>query len=278
MNRQNDNNRPLWFILLFLLSLAFFSNVSGALLIVFLLMAAFWALRNVDLNNFNRNLDMFRNNNSSQDYYEDEYEDEYYAEEDEPDTRNVQREPVYRHALTAVEAAGLNPDTTPVLAVDMGVLAYRGSENPSIYRTWTVPEDADYLQPFVQLRLNTKATGRIRFEVVDSRGKTVFAHEAVQSLEKGRNFISPPSRLPLSEQINMDGRWQLKVSADSVLLAVHRFEFAEATTASIRRHLAEDGEINTDSRLVMDENPLPKMSLDDLLAYQDDEEQQRRAK
>ena len=63
-----------------------------------------------------------------------------------------------------------------------------------------------------------------------------------------------------------------------MLLAEHRFEFSEATNSAIRRHIGEDGEINTELRAVMAESRLPKMSLDDLLAYQDDDEQQQQKK
>jgi hypothetical protein len=68
----------------------------------------------------------------------------------------------------------------------------------------------------------------------------------------------------------------MRVSADGVILAEHRFEFSEAAEANIRRHIGEDGEINTELRAVMAESRLPKMSLDDLLQYgADDEEQQQ---
>jgi hypothetical protein len=268
---DSDNNRPLIFIILFLIALAVFSNLSGWLVMFFIAAALFWALRNVDFNNFG-NSDFFqrnsRNNQDLNDYYEDEYEEDV----EEP---IINREPIYRHALTAVQNAGLDPDAVQVLAVDLGVMSYKPGEQPSVFRTWTVPDDADALQPFVQLRLPSDANGVVRFEILDSSGKVVFMHEADQALKKGRNFISPPARMPMNN-LNMDGRWQLRISADGVLLAVHSFEFTEATTANIRRHIAEDGEIATDSRLLMDETPMPKMSLDDLLSYQDKDSKQQR--
>jgi hypothetical protein len=279
MNNDNQNYRALWFIIVFLLAMAVFSNLSFSILLFLLGAAAFWMVRNADMGSFRNNFDLFNNGslfNTRQqaDYYADE--DDAFYEDDEPSFNNVQREPVYRHALTAVENAGHDPDTVQVLAVDLGVMAYRQSEQPVVYRTWTVPDDVDALQPFVTLRLPTTANGRVRFEMLDSSGKTTFLHENDYQLEKGRNFISPPARLPMRETLNHDGQWQLRISADDVLLAVHRFEFAEPTTATIRRHIGEDGEISTDSRLLMDETPMPKMSLDDLLSYQDEEEKSRR--
>jgi hypothetical protein len=185
---------------------------------------------------------------------------------------------VYRHALEAVERAGLNPDSVQVLAVDIGVMALKDNSEPTVFRTWTLPDDVDYIQPFVQLRLPSKANGRIKFEVVDSTGKVVFVHEDNHKLERGRNFVTPAARLPIHDGHNLDGRWGLRISADGVLLADHHFEFSEATNSAIRRHIGEDGEINTELRAVMAESRLPKMSLDDLLAYQDDEDQQQSSK
>jgi hypothetical protein len=227
-------------------------------------------------------------NNQLQSNYETDYASDYesdytYGSSDEydydvyesPQARQAQSEPVYRHALEAVQRAGLDPDSVQVLTVDIGVMAFKDNEEPTVFRTWTLPDDVDYVQPFVQLRLPSKANGRIKFEVVDSAGKVVFVHEDNHKLERGRNFVSPAARLPIHDQHNLDGHWGLRVSADGVILADHRFEFSEATNAAIRRHIGEDGEINTELRAVMAESRLPKMSLDDLLAYQEDDEQQQ---
>jgi hypothetical protein len=65
--------------------------------------------------------------------------------------------------------------------------------------------------------------------------------------------------------------WQLKVSADNVLLANHVFEWNMLDHAPIREHIQEDGEISAELRAAMAENRLQKMSLDELLADQDEE-------
>ena len=65
-----------------------------------------------------------------------------------------------------------------------------------------------------------------------------------------------------------------------MLLAVHDFGWQETATKAVRRNLTEDGEINSELRAALAENRLQKLSLDDLLADQDEEEagqmQQRR--
>lgn len=172
---------------------------------------------------------------------------------------------VYAHALDAVRRAGLDPAETHVLPIDIGVMAFSGDGEPVIYRTRPVLDDIDYLQPFVQLRLPTRARGRIRFELVDSDGQTLFVHEEDHDFQRGRNLVTPAARLPIHDAHTMLGDWQLRVSADGVLIADHRFEWQENTTKVIRRHLTEDGELSSEVRAMVAENRLQRMSLDELL-------------
>lgn len=276
---NNDNTRAVWFIVAFLLAIAVFANMGNFLLLMLLAGIGFWVFRNIDLNKVSQNTDLFNTGglfrNRSDD--DEEYEDDVpFYDDDEVSERSAQREAVYRHALSAVENAGLDPDTVKVLAVDLGVIAFGEAGTPTVYRTWSIPENAKSVQPFVTLRLPTSATGRIRFELVDDQGRIIFMNEQDQQLKAGRNFIVPPARLPISDEMTLDGKWQLRISADGVLLATHRFEFTEPATARIRQSLGEDGEIRTDARLMMDESNAPKMSLDDLLSYQEEDEQVRR--
>lgn len=185
------------------------------------------------------------------------------------------RERIYAHAIRAVEAAGIDPETAKVLATDIGVMAFKDDSEPMIYRSRPVLDDIDYLQPFVQLRLPQKAIGRIRFEIVDSDGQVLFVHEDRHQLERGRNLISPAARLPIHDAQAMYEDWELRVSADGVPLASHQFSWQESATKVVRRHLSEDGEISTELRATMAENRLQKMSLDDLLLEQEDESENR---
>jgi len=270
--RNNRNTILLAFILMMLAGVAL---LESSALVVLILLGLLFLVRQFDNNQMQSGYGAESEVDYSSDYAYgslDEYDYDVY---DTPQARQAQSEPVYRHALEAVQRAGLNPDAVQVLAVDIGVMAFKDNGEPTVFRTWTLPDDVDYVQPFVQLRLPSKANGRIKFEIVDASGKVVFVHEDNHKLERGRNFVSPAARLPVHDEHNLDGRWGLRVSADGVLLADHRFEFSEATNSAIRRHIGEDGEINTELRAVMAESRLPKMSLDELLAFQDDEEQQQ---
>lgn len=191
---------------------------------------------------------------------------------DETPSRQTGAEKVYAHALRAVEKAGLNPDEVSVLPVDIGFMMFKGDTEPVVYRAHPVPDDADYIQPFVQLRVPTRAAGRIRFEIVDSDGQVLFIHEDMHQLERGRNLISPAARLPVHDAQAMYKDWLLRVTADGVPLATHTFQWEESETRMVRRNLTEDGEINNELRAAMAENRLQKMSLDELLEFQNDED------
>lgn len=264
-----SNNRNTLILAFILLALGVVALMESSALVVLILLGLLFLVRQFDNSQLNQS-------------YSTGYEENYDAAEDWEEesrpvaTRETQREPVYRHALEAVTRAGLDPDTVQVLAVDIGVMSFKGKQEPTVHRTWSVPDDVDYVQPFVQLRLPMKSQGRIKFELMDSNGNPVFIHEDQHNLERGRNFITPSARLPIHSEGNFDGKWQLRVSADGVLLAAHRFEFTEAGGGEIQRHIGEDGEINTELRAAMAESRLPKMSLDDLLSYQEEEEQSRK--
>jgi hypothetical protein len=268
-----SNNRNTLILAFILLALGVVALMESSALVVLILLGLLFLVRQFDNSQINQTYST--GYEEGYDYAGDEWEEG--GELQQPvATRETQREPVYRHALEAVTRAGLDPDTVQVLAVDIGVMSFKGKQEPTVYRTWSVPDDVDYVQPFVQLRLPSKAQGRIKFEVMDSNGNPVFVHEDLHNLERGRNFITPSARLPVHTERNMDGKWQLRVSADGVLLAAHRFEFSEAGGGEIQRHIGEDGEINTELRAAMAESRLPKMSLDDLLSYQEEEEQSRK--
>lgn len=263
--RNNRNTILLAFILLMLAGVAL---LESSALVVLILLGLLFMVRQFDNNQLQSSYDNDYDYSTDYDY---DYATDY---EETEEVRPAQSEPIYRHALDAVSRAGLDPDDVQVLVVDIGVMAFRGNEEPKVFRTWSLPDDVDYVQPFVQLRLPTKANGLVKFEITDANGRLIFMNEDNHKLERGRNFITPGARLPIHDETSLGGRWSMRVSADGVTLAEHRFEFAEASDSAIRRHIGEDGEINTEMRAVMAESRLPKMSLDELLEYQEEEEQQ----
>jgi len=187
---------------------------------------------------------------------------------------------VYKHALEAVRRVGLEPNRMQVLPVDIGLLSFHDDRNPVIHRLQAVEDNADYVQPYVQLRVPVTARGKIRFEVTDKDGKLLYVYEDNYQLKRGRNLIVPTTRLPIHDQHPTQGRWQVRVYADGTLIANHLFGWAATEDEAVRPPVEEDGEISSEMRELLAENRLQRMSLDELLAPQDDEEdsagQQRR--
>ena len=273
------DNRNTWFLAFILLALGAVALLGNSFPVILVLLGLLFLVRQFDNDSASSNV-------RSESYdYGYEYEQQLEEEEEDYEYEIFHQQPasaeqrVYRHALESVTRAGLDPDEVQVLAVDIGLLTTKEQGEPQIYRTWSLPDDIDYIQPFVQLRVPIEANGDIRFEIIDAVGDAVYIHEDSFKLTRGRNFLTPNTRMPLHDQMELDGKWSLRVIADGVTIADHRFEYSEATGANIRRHIGEDGEINTEMRAVMAENRVPKMSLDDLLAYQgEEEEEERRAR
>lgn len=273
---QNSQSRRFWEVIigLFLLIMGLAAIAEDAFpALIILGLGAFllyrqWGRGGVDFQTFFDNLN---GSNARRNY---DTEDEM----PEPE-RQSGAEKVYAHALRAVERAGLSPDEVRVLPVDIGVMVFRSDSDPMVFRTQPVPDDADYIQPFVQLRLPTKAVGRLKFEIIDSDGQLLFVHEDIHQLERGRNLVTPAARLPVHDAHVMHRDWQIRISADGTVLAQHSFGWQESDTRRVRRQLTEDGEISNEMRATLAENRLGKMSLDDLLSFQDGDDeaaQQRR--
>ena len=271
-----DGNRNTWFLAFILLALGAVALLGNSFPVILVLLGLLFLVRQFDSDSDSSAV-------SEQDY-EDSYEyeqqeetGEFYSDYELPLQQSPSSEQrVYRHALESVTRAGQDPDAMQVLAVDIGLLTTKDDSAQKIYRTWSLPDDIDYIQPYVQLRVPMEANGDIRFEIIDAVGDAVYIHEDTFKLRRGRNFLMPNTRMPLHDQMELDGKWSLRIIADGVTIAEHRFEYAEASSADFRRHIGEDGEISTEMRAVMDESRLPKMSLDDLLAYQGEDEEERR--
>ena len=272
-----SDNRNTWFLAFILMALGAVALLGNSFPVILVLLGLLFLVRQFDSDDSSSNL----SSSAVADRYDYGYA--YEQEEDEDDYEIFHQQPasaeqrVYRHALDSVMRAGLNPDETEVLAVDIGLLTTRGDSAPQVYRTWSLPDDIDYIQPFVQLRVPMEAVGSIRFEILDARGAAVYIHEDGFQLRRGRNFLTPNTRMPLHDQMELDGKWTLRIVADGVDIAEHYFEYAEATSASIRRHMGEDGEINAEMQAAIGESRPGKMSLDDLLAFQDDESESQRS-
>ncbi|MBL8154855.1 MAG: hypothetical protein JNM70_11785 [Anaerolineae bacterium] len=262
---MNTQPRRTWEILIGLFFLvaglaAFASESFPALMLILLGGALLWRQYNQ-----NANFDISSLFSSTPRRTGEALDEEPYFPEEDDLPRQAGSEKIYAHALRAVERAGLSPDELQVLPVDIGLMVFKSDLEPVIYRNGDIPDDADYIQPFVQLRLSRRAAGRIKFELIDSDGQILFVHEEIHQLDRGRNLITPAARLPIHDAQALRDNWQLRISADGMPLATHRFGWQESDERAMRRHMTEDGEISNELRTALAENRLQRMSLDELL-------------
>lgn len=179
---------------------------------------------------------------------------------------------IYEHALDAARSAGLELQNARVYPIDIGFMAFSGDDDPIIFRTSAIPDDMDYIQPYIQLHLPMRVQGSIRFEILDSGGERIFVHDIQRDLARGDNLITPAARLPVHDALDFDGAWELRVSANGVPLAHHRVSWKETGSRLMRQHIQEDGEISSALKALVEDSRLGRLSLDELLADQDEGE------
>jgi hypothetical protein len=275
-SRRESGTRGNWlgFLFLFLLFMAFTGawgavwNLIGLLVVGAIVVGIIRAISQASGSNLDEIGEWFQTQfaNSQSGAAGDDYAYEEAAE------RIPEKSPLYPQARAAVQRAGLDPESTRVLPMDIGLMVFKNGKDPEVQRRLWLPDDADYVQPFIELRLPMEVRGRVRFEILDGGGTPRFVHEDHFQFTRGRNFLTPAARLPVHDQWDMDGSWHLRVYGDDVLLADHIFSFEDSTSATVRQHIGADGELTSEMRAVLQENRLPRMSIDELLDDEDEAE------
>jgi hypothetical protein len=252
----------IFFLALGLWSLAQTPAVAGILIVMALLFFAF------------RDANRSRPRQPSARYPLDQADARFASRRAAPNIEPPPDDGMYTHALDAARAAGMTPENSFVLPIDIGVMAYERDGRRVIHRMLPLNSLTDYLQPFIQLRLAANAYGRLKFEIVDENDERLFVHEERHRFAQGVNFITPPSRLRVQPGDNA-ATWRLRVYADDSLIADHALLWEVGTSAVVRRNLLEDGEISPEIgaqvRTLLNQNRLTDISLDELLASQDDD-------
>jgi hypothetical protein len=178
--------------------------------------------------------------------------------------------PLKPHAIEAMRAAGLEPETNlNALPLDLGLIAFWSEHVAYIHRTTAIPVTAISLQPYVQLELRQEGLWTIEFEILDSSGKTVFQETVRRELTlPQRLLITPPARLSL-HNLAHDGDWTLRLHVNDKLLASHVFSWRSDTIDNVSGSIESDGEIGDDILSLLADNYAQPLSLDNLLAERD---------
>jgi len=187
--------------------------------------------------------------------------------------RKVQRRAGSEAGHMAMRRAGYagEGETDYVQVLDIGLLAYRHTNEPKLVRYGDVLMDTHHLRPFAELWLPYRARGSVRFEMIDGEGRLRYADESAYDLVRGPNTLLPNTWLPLREKSVAPGQWRLRVLANDTLLASHVFGWRPVGGGEIQEFVASDGEMSATLIQALERRQASQaMSLDDLLADQEE--------
>ena len=173
-------------------------------------------------------------------------------------------------AWEAMARAGYEPSSEYVQVVDIGLLAYRQTNEPKLVRSGGVLMDTRYVRPFADLVLPYAASGDVRFELIDHEGRLRYADEAQYDFHSGRNTVLPGTWLPLEGKAIVPEDWMLRVLAAGTLLAAHRFGWQPVGGGTIQQYVASDGELSDALQQALNARQREAVSLSDLLSDQEE--------
>jgi hypothetical protein len=176
----------------------------------------------------------------------------------------------HQAASTAMKRAGHTPKSSQPYLDDIGLLVYDGDESPEIARLNDIHTDSTHVRPFVVVNIPPVRSGGVhgilRFNLIDGSNNLRFTSRAQYALQTGPNFITPSTWLPLHDQ-PLNDMWTLEVTIGQMLLGVHQFGWLPIG-GQRRAQFDGDGEIDLTTRRWLDLQGNERVSLDDLLADQ----------
>lgn len=190
----------------------------------------------------------------------------YYSQRRAP----TQSAPTNQTAQLAMRRAGYQGGSNYVQVEDIGLLAYRNTNEPKLIRAGDIWSDTQYVRPFTELWLPYSATGSVRFELLDAEDRLWYADENNYTLQRGTNTLLPRTWLPLAGKTISPGRWKLRVLANDTVLAIHSFGWQSAISNDIQQYVDSDGEISLELQQAIEIQSQERVSLAELLADQDE--------
>jgi hypothetical protein len=173
-------------------------------------------------------------------------------------------------ARDAMQRAGYAGGGEYVEVTDIGLLAYRQSDEPKMVRYGDVLVDTHFLRPFIELWLPYQSRGTVRFELLDGTARVRYVDEADYDLEPGENVLLPSTWLPLHGKTIPTGEWRLQVMAGDTLLARHAFGWQQVGGGELQPYIASDGEISPALQQALRGHARQEVSLADLLSDQEE--------
>jgi hypothetical protein len=172
-------------------------------------------------------------------------------------------------ANAAMGQAGYRANANALQLLDIGVLTYDGGKQPRVSRVETIPAYVTRLRPFASIQYpHARAiTLTVRFELINEMGQVRFMADERYQFKRGKNFITPPSWLPMGDN-DSGGDWTLLISIIDQPFARHYFRLAPDMSTNFRTYLRPDGEIDEWLARSAEQALSDDMSLDELLGDQ----------
>ena len=186
------------------------------------------------------------------------------------DEKNRRQQMKISMCQDAMRRARYDPRSSGFTLTDIGLLSYRAPENPRITRTTPVVTDTRWLRPFAEIESNLLRGVNITLRIIDGKGNILFEDNQSGSFSPRTRFVSE-NWLPLENVYSSRrGRWSVVVYIDGQLIGIHQFEWAHIGGDDILDQLHTDGEITPELQDAVKNGKFRKMSLEELLADQED--------
>lgn len=169
--------------------------------------------------------------------------------------------------LQAMRNAGY--EASHLRVTDIGLLTYRTPNQPKIVRMTPVHTDTRYLRPFVEMSGSQRGETLVSLELFDDHDKPYFVGE-IRARLAGKTRLVPQTWLPLADLEAPIGRWWIVVRVNGMVMAAHPFTWVALHDNDILNQLRNDGEINDELRQAVRAGKFRPMSLDELLADQEE--------
>lgn len=187
-----------------------------------------------------------------------------------PDTDDEDAASFY--AGRAEARAGLPSFSRSLRLLDIGVIGFRTNKRPTIYRGRPLDHDVTAVQPFVRIWVSKPFVNNLQFLLLDDDDIVLFSNETKQTLDAGTHLLSPAARMPLNADAMFSPRIRLVIKSGATTIAEHHV-FLEVDAASlVRTYLSDDGEITGGLTALIQDSLGNKVSLDDLLGSEGDDD------
>jgi hypothetical protein len=175
-------------------------------------------------------------------------------------------------ARKAAQRARTRPDyNTDHTLTDIGMIVNDRQRDGqwSRHLAQSVSMDDGAIQPYITIDVPPELSHRlalINFEVYDQAGRLQFTRQVEQWVRDGNNNVICDRQLPLhgNEELGRAGVWDLRVTMDGALIALHSFN-VNPPAPERRRQFSGEGEAVSRLALSADDAPL---SLEELLREQ----------